>query len=635
MLTGYVPSQPSATVTWAVSGSANGSITANSAGQGVYTAPSSVPSPAQVSVTAKSGNFSGTAVIRVTAAQGVTVTPAAASVAAGSQMNFTAEMNGAPASGVTWEVNGTTGGDGVHGTIDSNGTYSAPLSPPPGGSTVITAVVGGSTGTATATVVFSSATLTGNYSFAYTGDDGSGFLGIAGEFTANSGNIVGTEDSVDASSTPVKTGQSLSGTYAIGPDGRGRVDLSGSTGETWQIVLSSNQHALLVNFNPGSTSSGGATGSGTIDQQTSANALVAGRYVFELAGLDKKGLTAAAAGGFSSFGNGVLASSGNVMDLNDAGSVSSDDTSLTGSFTGTGLALTSNAFTALVGGTATFDFFVVNSNHLRLIETDGKGLMTGDIFAAAVAPAGGYNATLLPAGNFAFTMGGSTQSPYAAGGVFTSNGGGGTSTSTSGSISGGVFDSDNGGVHFQADAALKSSTYGVDQNTGRISSSLTTATGTFDWAGYVSAPVYAGQPNSVEVLMLETDSNATADGAAYVQSSDSQPSGSFGFNLTGQATGNSTGEQDIAAQLGISGTAISGTVDVNNFALGKVAEGLEVETSKSTIASTDSNGRGTMTVVAADGSTFPLAYYVVDANTVLLLETDKQRVMTGTMLKQF
>lgn len=632
--TGYVPSQPTASVTWAVSGSSGGSITSS----GVYTAPASVPSPAQVAVTATSGGFTATAVVTITAAQGVTVTPAAASIPAGSQATFTAMQNGAAATGVTWEVNGTAGGDGVHGTIDSNGTYTAPLSPPPGGSTVISAVVGGTSGTATATIVFSNATLDGNYAFSYSGDDGSGFLAIAGEFTATgAGTVTGTEDFLDAKSGPL-TAQLLSGTYSIGPDGRGSVDLTSSTGELWQIAISSNQHALLINFNQG------ATGSGSIDQQTGTTALTTGPYVFQLAGLDKNGFAIGVAGEFTSFGNGTLApaSGGNVMDVNDSGTVTSDDTSLTGQYSTTGLSFQSTSFTTLTGGTASFAYFPVTSTHVHLIETDGKAFMTGDVYAAPAAPAGGYNATLLAAGNYAFTMGGATGGPYTAGGVFISNGGGGTTTA-SGSITGGVFDNNDSGNRFQSDAAMQGTSYTVDQNTGRITSSTKTAAGTFNWVAYVTAPVDPAQPNSVDVLMLESDKNATATGIAYLQSSTSQPSGSFDFNLTGVATGNPPGEQDVLGQLvistvssqsGSSGSA-SGTIDFNNFATGQIVQGLNVQTSKSTIASTDGNGRGTMKIVLANGSSFPLAYYVVNSGQVVFIETDKQRVALGIMLKQF
>jgi hypothetical protein len=646
VFTGYVPSQPGAAVTWAVSGSSNGTITTNSSGQGVYTAPASVPSPAQVSITATSGNFSATAVVTVTSAQGVTVSPAAASVSAGTVAQFAANMNGAAATGVTWQVNGTAGGDSVHGTIDANGNYTAPLTPPPGGSTTITAIVGASSGTAAVTVVFSNASLSGDYAFSYTGDDGSGFLGVAGNFSADpaSGTLAGTEDVLSAAlSPPAVTQVSIAGTYSVGPDGRGSVSI-GSTSETWQFALASNQHAVMINFGQIGTT-GVATGSGTIDQQTTTGTVLAAgqRYVFQLAGVDASFFPLGVAGSVSSAGNDTFAASpANILDANDAGTATTDDTTLTGVFSlpassgspGT-LQLTSSALTTITGGTVYFDFYVVNSNHIHLIETSGNALLTGDLFAAPAATGSGYTAGLLQKGNYAFTMGGATQSPYAAGGVFASDGGGTNPTASSGNITGGVFDNNNGGVHFQSDAAISSSGFTVDQTTGRISSSITTPSGTFDWVGYVTAPVDPTNANSVEVLLLETESNVTASGTAYLQSSTAEPNGSFGFNLTGQATGNSAGEQDILAQLGISANGITGTVDFNDFATGKTLEGLNVLSNNSTIAATDANGRGTATFAVADSAPFPVAYYVVDSNTVLMIETDSVRVMTGLMLKQF
>ena len=649
VFTGYVPSQPNSTITWSVSGSANGSVKANGSGQGVYTAPSSVPSPAEIAVTATSGGFSATAVVTVTAAQGVEVSPSAASIAAGSQQMFAAMVNGAAATGVTWQVNGTAGGDGVHGTIDTNGNYTAPATPPPGGSTVITALVGGSSGSATATIVFSNASLNGAYTFAYTGDDSSGYLGVVGQFTADpaSGSISGTEDVLSAAIAPAP-GVSISGTYSVGPDGRGSVSIA-STSEVWQFALASNtnpqvspyvQHAVMINFGQIGTT-GTATGSGVIDQQTTTGTpLAAGRYVFQLSGLDSGLISLGIAGAFQSAGNGALGT-GNTVDINDGGTISSADTSLTGSFTGSTLTLTATDFGAASPGiaatnnTLTFDYYVVNANHLRLIETDRFALTTGDVFLEPTPGGAGYTAGLLQKGNYAFTFGGGTTlGPYAGGGVFTSDGGGSSSTGNSGSITGGEFDNNAPGFRSQSDAMMSSTSYSVDQTTGRISSSTTTPAGTFNWVAYVTAPVDAANPNSVEVLLLETQDNVIATGTAYLQSATSQPKGSYAVNFTG--VGNKSGtEQDVVAQAGISGTSISGTMDINNFEVNGQQLGLNILSNKSTIASADSNGRGTATFTAANGASFVDAYYVVDTNTVIIIETDSQRVMTGLWLKQF
>jgi hypothetical protein len=650
--TGYVPSDASATVTWAVSGSSNGSIT----GAGVYTAPTSVPSPAQVAVTATSGNFSATAVVTVTAAQGIAVSPAAASVLAGSVTPFTATSNGAIAAGAIWEVNGSQGGDPVHGTIDVNGNYTAPLTPPPGGSTVVTATVGGNAGTSTVAVVFSSLSLSGPYSFSYSGADSTtGFLLVTGNFTASpvagtdGGTIAGTEDAVDGNS--LQAGEAITGTFTVGPDGRGTMTIS--TGETWQFCLASTEHALLINFNTGV-----ASGSGTIDQLfTTTTPLGNGlRYVFQVSGLDINGNPVGIAGAFGSLGSNALAPNTNVLDMNDSstpnGTTTTDDTTLTGSFsldpgnlTGT-ITLTSTDLGVLTTGSAgtasiIFDMYVASDNHIRIIEVDGNAFLAGDIFLAPAPGGAGYTAALLQTGNYPFTMGGATGSgPYAAGGVLISNGGGTSPTGTSGSITGGVFDNNGPGISTQSDATITSSSYGVDPTTGRILSTTVTSKGTSNWVGYVTAPIPVdpatpGSTTQVQMLMLETDVNVVAGGSAYLQSTTSEPSGSYALNLTGQATGVNGGEQDVLAQLGINGTTITGSMDINNFATNTTVVGLNVSTNNSTIVSTDANGRGTATFAAANGASFPVAYYVVDQNTALMIETDSARVMTGLLMKQY
>jgi hypothetical protein len=638
---GYVPSKPNSTVTWSVTGSGNGTITS----AGVYTAPASIPNPAQVAITATSGSLTATAVVTVTAAQGVTVSPAIAAIPSGSTTTFTATVNGAQATGVIWQVNGTEGGDGVHGTIDSNGAYSAPLTPPPGGSTVITAVVGGSSGTSTVTIVFSNASLDGNYAFSYTGTDegkkGPGFLAVVGQFTANpAGTISGIEDIVDESGV-VATQSGFTGTFSIGPDGRGTVNLTGSGSSAtpfyWQIALASSQHAVMINFNDGSNgSSFKATGSGTIDQQNTTEVLPAGRYVFQLSGVDMNGLIVGIAGAFESFGNGAIAPAGNVFDVSDNRAVSTDDTSLTGTFSTNPqtLSLTGDAFFTPTGGTTvTFDYYVVTPRQVHLIETDGKGFTAGDIFLAPPPGGSGYTAAVLPKSNFAFTMRGETENAYAAGGVFISNGGGASPTATSGSLTGGEFDNNDGGQSQQIDETMNSSTYTVDPTTGRVSASTATKPGSIDWVGYVTAPIDPTNVTSVRVLMLETDTTATASGVAYLQSATTQPNGSFAFNLTAPTSGR---EQDFLAQLGMSAQAITGTMDINNFGAGSTSEGLSVVSSKSTINSlTDSDGRGTATFVASDGTSILVAFYAVDGNTVLMVDMDTNRVGTGLMLKQF
>ena len=67
-----------------------------------------------------------------------TVSPSAATVITGQKATFIATVYNATSTTVTWQVNGVTGGDSTHGTIDTNGNYTAPAAvPSPAAVTVI------------------------------------------------------------------------------------------------------------------------------------------------------------------------------------------------------------------------------------------------------------------------------------------------------------------------------------------------------------------------------------------------------------------------------------------------------------------------------------------------------------------
>jgi hypothetical protein len=117
-------------VTWSVAGgSANGTISST----GLYSAPATVPAPAQVTVTAtsqKDTTKSGSATLTITTTSGpsnvtVTVSPAAVSLANYGTQQFTASVSGTANVGVTWQVNGATGGSRPTGFISASGFYVA------------------------------------------------------------------------------------------------------------------------------------------------------------------------------------------------------------------------------------------------------------------------------------------------------------------------------------------------------------------------------------------------------------------------------------------------------------------------------------------------------------------------------
>ncbi len=122
-------------VTWKVAGgSANGTISAN----GLYAAPATVPTPAQVVIIAtseKDTSKTGTATVTITTKSApsnvtVQVSPSTASIASYSTQLFTATVAGSTNTNVTWFVNGQPGGSRTLGFISSSGFYVAPGSVP-------------------------------------------------------------------------------------------------------------------------------------------------------------------------------------------------------------------------------------------------------------------------------------------------------------------------------------------------------------------------------------------------------------------------------------------------------------------------------------------------------------------------
>jgi hypothetical protein len=149
-LTAQVSGIANTTVTWSVNGIAGGNatlgqicvvatnpcqpVTNGTAAQVDYLAPGAIPSPNPVTVQATSAAVptkSGSAQITVINHVVVTVQPANVTLAPLTVQGFTATVIGASNQSVVWQVQGAacTGGP-VCGTIDPNGTYTAPGAAP-------------------------------------------------------------------------------------------------------------------------------------------------------------------------------------------------------------------------------------------------------------------------------------------------------------------------------------------------------------------------------------------------------------------------------------------------------------------------------------------------------------------------
>jgi hypothetical protein len=662
----------STAVTWEVNAIAAGNLTVGSIlasasdnQEAIYTAPGAVPTTnngiveitAVVNQTGTTGTgttiTSNTADVTITVQLGLTVEPAVgATVPAGGNFQFTAIQNNIADPNVTWALSSVNGGN--IGTINVNtGLYTAPLYPPPGASIQVTATTldGLNTSTATAKINYSDASLYGPYAFSYSGGVGNSFSAVAGSFVADGqGGIEGGVEDVTSYSTGTTTQVLIfPGNYDVGPDGRvvATINTGIENGQTWRFALTTNQHGLMTLFDKNSG------GSGEIDQQnlndlsTSDSVLLqcgsatSCPYVFGVSGSDLTFNRYGLAGRFSVNNSGQIPESGTILDANDGGTVTRSDTSLNGSYafdtTHQGTGRGTITLTSDTTGPIEYAFYVVDSTHLKVVEIDQNGYLAGDMFSA---PTGGpFSGNELADSNYAFTAAGTASAgPYAAGGVFKTDG--------SANVTGGIFDNNSNGTAGSTAATLGSCAYTTDSTTGRIDLELLVGTGACS-AG-TSLNEFAMYPTAAgSAVLLEIDANAVTSGVAYTQAilATAAPvqapvQGSFAVNLGGEAVATAgagnPAQLDAEGQVTLDVSALGGgNLDLSEYNAVYASDPISVSTSTMSAPDT-TNFRGTVVLKGTDPAvSYTLVYYVIDNNTALLLDQDTVRIGIGAVVRQF
>jgi hypothetical protein len=253
-------------------------------------------------------------------------------------------------------------------------------------------------------------------------------------------------------------------------------------------------------------------------------------------------------------------------------------------------------------GTNNLAFYVIDSNHLKLIGTDPAPVLVGDAYRQPTAPA--VN------GSYAFTaFGWSTGVPkaFAAGGVFSSDG--------NGNISTGSEDSNINGAVNQKVAVTGS--YAI-QGTGRGTMTLNGASGSMSFAIY---------PSMAGIQFVEIDASQISGGMAFRQQgapfSAASLTGGFVFSAAGFA-----GENADALAIFVSDGkgSLSGTADLNS--VGAPQAGLALSGSYSL------NGNSGNATLKNPSSTANLALYPVSSSQVLTLSLDSNAVMIGSIEQQ-
>lgn len=548
-------------------------------------------------------------------------------VTVGQSVGLTASIvNDSTAAGIDWSCSG-----GACGTFAPSHTasaavtvFTAPSTPGPVTVKVTASADGTISATRTLSVVTADANvrLNGTYVFSVHGADTSGGYAAVGALVADgNGHITGgQQDYADA--TVFSGPDPVSGVYAIGPDGRGSITLLVNNAifpqsgiETFGIALTSDTHALIVQFG------GTATSSGHLDAQA-ASALdpgaISGAFAFVSQGFDMSNDVPITHGGVLH----LAASAGTVSGVyyeNDGGSLFSS-----------GIMGTMTVPDGFGRGTLSLDlninfaYYAVQGQVLRLIEMDVPVVMTaGSMVGQGDADTTFSNASLT--GDYVFyEAGGSGYGPLALAGQFTSDGAGNftagtTHTNHAGVVSSALID----GTSRYAIAGNGTGSLNlpsiVDQR-GAVSSLLIFP---------VSPAINLFDPNSATggggALVMDYDSGAVAAGYIVPQSPGTL-AGDYAFNLQFVAD---TGEHDWVGRAAASAGALAGTVDIN--AAGLTEAGSAFAGTYAADAAHPGRWTGAFTV---NGVVHSVTYFLVSGSLAVVVDTDAADAGTGLLEKQ-
>jgi hypothetical protein len=619
---------------------------------GVYHAPTSVPSPATVSVTATSFEdqiLFATSMVTIVPAPTVTITspsaPITISSGAANTVNFTATETGGTTNTLLWSVAplgglGVLGGNATLGTITANGVYSPPATPPIGQTVTVNAAAQdapGSTASLNVTISgYSTSSLQGQFAFSLSGSNSSGHFFRAGSFAADgvghlNSVLEDTNTSAGATSTPIST----TGTYTVAADGRGTFEFNdGLSPATFNFVLVNNGQLQIIGFD----ATGTAVGQANAQVPSSFSGLplsaLSGTYVFDFAGVH-------GTGGLSQIGEFTADGAGNITsgsaDINDSGAAS--PLLIYGSKTVcvatpqppapplSAYSLSSNGRGVLTlttlqtvgpnlcvaGPTLTLNFYVVSGGSAEFVGTDPTLQVAG--YTSQQNP----NATFgLPSlnGSFAFLLAGSaTTGPIATAGSLTADG--------NGNITSGVLDENVNGTPALG-LALIPGLYTLAAN-GRGTLSFSTSGRTYSLIFYVGAT-----GNSANAVVQDIDAGIASDGSLARQQSSALTLASIQGNYAIQTSGAmSTSAQVITGELTADGAGNipAGKIDLNTA--GALTAGEVVTGSYSAPAAT---GRSTL---ALNSGTPNFSLYVVSPTQVYVVGIAAGQVAAGSLLRQF
>jgi hypothetical protein len=639
-------------VNWSVSGTGTGAITAG----GLYTAPATLPTNNVVTITATSqaqSTLTATQTINLVAATAISALTCvdpdnnnqpSSTVSSGNQLACSATASGGASVPVNWSVSSTLGGN--IGSISAQGSYAAPLVPPPGQKVTITATsqaVATEKVSVTITVNFGNKVLQGPYVFSTSGRltaPSKAFWARVGSFTAGGGALSGTEDT-NQGGTPnsVTTQRNFTGSYSIGSDGRGTMQFCedtsspcppGSLSATayFRVVVVSPQQAQIIEFSSPTTSAATIAAGGEMLAQAQLlfpnNGNLSGTYSFNFAGIASGGTEESVVGDFAADGFGHIGAGGPTapgqFELNAGGP---------SAVTPTNYSISSNGRGTVALGGLNFSFYVVSANRAKFIEIDPippsatpSSILVGDAFKQQTSSTCGWGLNALSGLTVFETSGASSGTVIADVGAF---------TAASGAVSAASIDENSGGA-ISSQVGTLAGTYTMDP-CGRGTLSIVTTPTPRSYVFYIISASNA--------VLQETTPGIVAHG--FLVPSQGGPlvnstlTGSYAFRLGGTDAAGPTGNrEDFLGQLASngSGTGVTGSVELNDF--GATQSGLAI-TNGMYLPSPPASLRATASfpLATTPASTRTFVLYMVSPTLFYALDTDLTGTAVGVINKQF
>ncbi len=519
----------------------------------------------------------------------ISISPASAALEPGKQVQFMATVTNTTNTGVTWQVNGTTGGSPSTGTITTGGLYTAPTTLPSVQITV-TAVSQADTSvsvSATVTIVMpvGSISITPKSATVLAAATQQFTVAVAGASVTVTWQVNGT----------------AGGSAAVGT-------ISAAGLYTAPAVPPSGQNVTITAV---AQSNASESASATVTVAPSV-ATLNGLYAFSFKGYNSYGLLIEA-GSLKADGKGNITSG--EEDVNSGAGVFNAVT-FTGTYTvgtdgRTSLVLNPGSSSGL--NPESYDLVLTSNAHARLIRYDAyaTGIGSLDLQDSSAFNAGALKGTMIASLDGIDVTG--TLASVAAIGSLAFDG--------SSAVSSGSFDINNNGSASTGDAV--NGTYAVDSPASNGRGEITVSgpsSGTFDFVFYI---VDNGQ-----IKLISNDTTPVWGGDAQLQTSSSFTTASLHGGIVFLAEGvNSSGTLADAGQFisTAAGSLSNGTGDENSS--GAVSSGYAFAGSYTV----GSNGHGTLQIANGTLGTYNYALYLEGDNQGVLLRTDPSAETIGVI----